>query len=106
MKSELAQKLKDILDNTTQEEFDEVWKEITSKGIESPSMLPNTKSLREVKAVKDDSGHWYIIPSELHEEFYDDFCYGLLGEFKNFNSKWGKYRTGGDLNDIQLYAEI
>lgn len=106
MKSELAQKLKDILDNTTQEEFDEVWKEITSKGIESPSMLPNTKSLRKVKAVKDYSGHWYIIPSELHEEFYNDCCYELFGELKGFDSKWEKYKTEGDISLVQLYAEI
>jgi hypothetical protein len=106
MKSELAEKLKDILDNTTQEEFDEVWKEITSKGIESPSMLPNTKSLREVKAVKDYAGEWYVIPTELHEEFYDSCFYEIIGDLKNFDSKWGGYRIGKDLNNIQLYAEI
>lgn len=64
------------------------------------------QKLKEVKAVKDNSGNWYIIPSELHEEFYDDCCYDLFGELKGFDSKWEKYRTGGDLNDIQLYAEI
>ena len=103
MKSELAQKLKEILDNTTQEEFDEVWKEITSKGIESPSMLPNNKNLREVKVLQDIWGHWYLIPNELHEDFYDDCSYGSI---RDFQFKWENYSTGGGLNNIQLYAEI
>ena len=57
----------------------------------------------KVKAVKDDSGHWYIIPSELSDNFYNDLeDDGFLG----FDEKYGKYRTGGDLNLIQLYAYI
>jgi len=61
---------------------------------------------QKVKAEKDDSGHWYVIPNELADSFYsdsknDDFCDS--GEFDN---KWGMYRTGGHLNLIQLYANI
>jgi len=61
---------------------------------------------QKVKAVKDDSGHWYVIPNELAESFYSDsenydFC-----DSGYFNNKWRMFRTGGDLNLIQLYADI
>lgn len=61
---------------------------------------------KNVKAVKDDSGHWYVIPNELAESFYSDsenydFC-----DSGQFDNKWRMYRTGGDLNLIQLYANI
>ena len=60
----------------------------------------------KVKILQDDSGHWYIIPNEL----YDEFCLDEQNEEMiydgEFDEKWGKYRTGGDLNLVQLYAEI
>jgi hypothetical protein len=37
-KSELAEKLKDILDEMTQEDFDREWLEITNLNLESPSI--------------------------------------------------------------------
>ena len=37
MKSELANKLKDILDNMSQEQFDEEWTKITELKLEGPS---------------------------------------------------------------------
>jgi hypothetical protein len=57
----------------------------------------------KVNAVQDESGDWFVIPSELvgqfmQENLNDDMCYS--GEFDN---KWGQYRTGGDLNLVQLY---
>ncbi len=63
-------------------------------------------ALIPVKAVKDDSGHWYIIPKEKSKEFSSD-----LEKFEkdyefDFDGKWGLYRTGGDLNLIQLYADL
>ena len=62
--------------------------------------------LKKVKAVVDDSGHWYIIPNELFDSFYEevvdeDFC-----DSGAFDEKYGEYRTGGDLNLVQLFAEI
>lgn len=38
MKSEMAIKLKEILDNTSQEEFDREWSEIMSLGLQGPSV--------------------------------------------------------------------
>ena len=37
MKSELANKLKDILDNMSQEQFDQEWSKITALKLEGPS---------------------------------------------------------------------
>ena len=63
--------------------------------------------MQKVKAVTDDSGHWYIIPNELYEEFRKDYMDDFYGScVVPFDDKWGKYRTGGDLNLVQLWAEI
>lgn len=65
--------------------------------------------LQKVVAVECD-GDWYVIPSEMHDEFSslsekaeDSEDYDAQDEF---NEKFGKYATGGDLNLIQLYADI
>ena len=62
--------------------------------------------MTEVKAVQDDSSHWYVIPSKLINIFYDDLDNDDMTDIGVFYDKWGKYRTGGDLNLIKLYAEI
>jgi len=64
--------------------------------------------LRKVSAVQDDSGHWYVIPAELEAEFNtmvdcDDDDYEAQDRFME---KFDKYLTGGDLNNVQLYAEL
>lgn len=65
--------------------------------------------LQKVVAVQAD-GDWYIIPAAMREEFnalsekasvHDN--YDAQDEF---NDKFGAYATGGDLNIIQLYADI
>jgi len=64
--------------------------------------------LKKVIAVQDDSGHWYVIPAELKSEFNklvdcDEDDYDLQNEFME---RFDQYRTGGDLNNTQLYAEL
>ena len=65
--------------------------------------------LQKVIAVQDDSGHWYIIPAELESEFNrmvdcaDDDDYEAQ---EKFMEKFDQYRTGGDLNSTQLYADL
>lgn len=39
MKSELANKLKKVLDNMTQEQFDQEWSKITALNLEGPSFI-------------------------------------------------------------------
>jgi hypothetical protein len=72
-------------------------------------------NLRAVSVVRDDNAHWYVIPKELHEEFRsllekstdtslkDDEMYDAQNKFIE---KFSQYMTGGDLNNVQLYAEI
>lgn len=63
--------------------------------------------MKAVNALKDDSGHWYLIPNELVEEF-NSLCEkadnGDEDACTEVDSKFGKYRTGGDLNTEQLYV--
>ena len=64
------------------------------------------KTLQKVKAVKDDSCHWYVIPFEKSKQFFKDCESNEMADSGEFDDKWGKYRTGGDLNLIQLWAEL
>jgi len=67
----------------------------------------------KVVAVRDDSSHWYVIPLEMKEEFFklqeklrsDDYP-NRYDDEDEFIEKFSKYMTGGDLNNIQLYADI
>ena len=59
----------------------------------------------KVKAMTDDSGHWYVLPNELADSFGFDLETEDLADSGYFDTRYGKYRTGGDLNNIQLYAE-
>jgi hypothetical protein len=60
----------------------------------------------KVRAVQDDSCHWYIIPNDLTEQFYIDMLDEDIVDSGEFDEKWGEYMTGGDLNNIQLWADI
>ena len=60
----------------------------------------------KVKAVKDDSGHWYVVPNELVSEFFVDHENDDMTDNGEFDNKYGQYRTGGDLNLVQLYKEV
>jgi len=62
--------------------------------------------LRPVVAVQDDDCHWYIIPKELHDLFLEHLRDGETDEWETFKETWSYCRTGGDLNNVQLYAEI
>lgn len=63
-------------------------------------------SLQKVKAVQDDSGHWYVIPFELSDQFGIDVEDTEMTDSGEFDEKYGEYMTGGDLNLVQLFAEI
>lgn len=62
--------------------------------------------MQKVRAIQDESGHWYVIPNHLVNDFYKDEKNESMIDSGKFDDKWGKYRTGGNLNLIQLYAEI
>ena len=62
--------------------------------------------IEKVKAVQDNDSHWYILPNYLLEEFESDLLNEYLEESGEFGEKYEQYKTNGDLNNIQLYAEI
>lgn len=65
--------------------------------------------LQKVVAVQCD-GDWYVIPTEMQKEFNRLSELAQVSENYDeqdeFNEKFGQYATGGELNIIQLYAEI
>lgn len=66
-------------------------------------------NLQKVVAIQDDSSHWYVIPAEMRKEFrrLEELASNDNDDALNeFIEKFNKYRTGGDLNNIQLYAKI
>lgn len=69
--------------------------------------------LQKVVAIRDESSHWYVIPAHLKNEFHDmlEKCIDDSQEDQyewqaTFSDKFSAYQTGGDLNNIQLYADI
>jgi len=68
--------------------------------------MKNNKTLQKVSATKDDSGHWYVIPDGMLSEFRSDEDNASMVDSGQFDDKWGGYRTGGDINKVQLWAEI
>lgn len=61
--------------------------------------------------MSDDASHKYLVPNELAQEFtermnkmYEDGFedQDLIDEFEK---KFGQYRTGGSVNNVQLYIE-
>jgi hypothetical protein len=63
------------------------------------------ENLKKVYATKDNDGHWYIIPAEMTDEFRRLRDGGESTE-DEFIEKFSNYMTGGDLNLVQLYANI
>ena len=62
--------------------------------------------IQKVKAIKDESGHWYVVPNDIVNDFRKDEQDEDFVDSGEFDDKYGKYRTGGDLNLVQLYAVI
>lgn len=68
----------------------------------------------QVKILQDESSHWYIVPSDLEDEFFLlsrmaeegpslDCMYTYQDFIQQFEDKFAKYRTGGDVNNYQLF---
>jgi hypothetical protein len=60
----------------------------------------------KVQALQDQSGHWYVIPDELADDFYNLDGSENDEDINIFTERYWKYVTGGDLNLVQLYADI
>jgi hypothetical protein len=72
------------------------------------------KELTAVVAVQDEDGDWFVIPTDQQEDFRRlagriNASFGPEDDARfeeEFETKFRKYATGGDLNNVQLYAEI
>lgn len=62
--------------------------------------------MKKVYVVQDQDSHWYVVPAELKDDFFKDEENGATDEWQYFIEKYSQYMTGGDLNNVQLYAEI
>ena len=65
--------------------------------------MSNT-NLKPAVAIQDDAGHWYVIPAEMENDFYDELTKTEWLGINQFKKKYGKYATGGSPNSVQLYA--
>ena len=70
------------------------------------SNLPDSPALEKAKVVQDSDSHWYVIPAELEQAFESDNCNDEMADSGEFAEKYDQYRTNGDINNIQLYAEF
>ena len=64
------------------------------------------KKLQKVKAIQDESSHWYVLPNDLLDDFHKDEENEDFIDSGGFDEKYGRFRTGGGLNLVQLYAKI
>jgi len=67
------------------------------------------KQMQKVIATRDESSHWYVIPADLYDEFSKLYQKAYEDDYEaqeEFEEKFGQYRTGGDLNNVQLWAEV
>lgn len=64
-------------------------------------------NLKKVKVLRDNDSHWFVVPEDVAGQFYSMLrdC-EASDDYEPFEVTFGKYRTGGDLNLVQLYAEI
>jgi len=58
-----------------------------------------------VSVESDDDGHWYVIPHSKVEQFQKMLSEGEEDEWSEFEENFGEYRTGGDINNIELYVK-
>jgi len=64
-------------------------------------------ALTKVATARDGDGHWYVIPAWMKGGFNILLNMGEEDDdWDDFEKTFSKYRTGGNLNLIQLYADF
>jgi hypothetical protein len=86
---------------------------VSIQSIDNQVVMKILGNLQPVEALQDDSCHWYVIPSsmigkwmELNDLMASDNQTVFEEAESEFIALFSKYMTGGDLNNVQLYAEI
>lgn len=66
--------------------------------------------MERVYVLQDESSHWYVIPYEERDRFLgllNSYCETESNEILElFESDFSKYRTGGSVNNVPLYANL
>lgn len=63
-------------------------------------------NLIRVKIANDGDGHWYVLPEYLYKDFNIDLEDTEMLDSGEFSAKYGKYATGGDINIVELFANV
>lgn len=64
-------------------------------------------ALIQVQILQDNDGHWYVVPNEKASQFHSMLRDAEeRDDYEGFEDTYGDYRTGGDINNTQLWAEI
>jgi hypothetical protein len=67
--------------------------------------------MKAIRALEDGDGHWYLVPNELSSKFselsnkIDEDGEDFFPALEEFEKLFNEFRTGGDLNNTQLYIE-
>lgn len=54
---------------------------------------------------KDDAGHWYMIPSELQQEWIRLNVENEEDDYEEFEEKFGNYHVGGGIENIHFIPQ-
>lgn len=62
----------------------------------------------KVQLLQDESSHWYIVPNDEADVFSEMIDKMIENDYdidyiNSFDNKFSKYRTGGSLNNYQLF---
>jgi hypothetical protein len=59
-----------------------------------------------VAIVQDNDAHWFVIPAKDKEKFFVMLEEAdIMDNYLDFIKTFGKHLTGGDINNVKLYAE-
>jgi hypothetical protein len=101
----LSNQTYELFEQYSEGNFDRITlNKLVLKATEQAKEMEKEQQPIKVKAIQDDSYHWYVISNELYDEFLIDEQNEDMIDSGEFDAKWGEYRTGGDLNLIQLYT--
>ena len=62
--------------------------------------------LEQVYPIRDNDGHWFVIPFKSVNEFNGDLEDCELCDSGEFDNKWGMYRLGGSLSLFDFYGDL
>lgn len=69
--------------------------------------------MQRVYATQDNDGHWYVIPyysAARFSQLLELSEYGVYDDWEKYEEQFieefSQYMTGGDLNNVELFADV